>query len=174
MDADLNFEFCSDSRGKTINIFIHGYSAVRGEKDKEKLKFYIPERIEAATNIFAFWPSGIIFDNTLTPNKIIIMIASGALLSAAYLSYEEIQRFKSIEKSINDLTYKFFIKMNDFIINEGISYDKINLYGHSLGARLIIESLINLPSYYKDLKIENLIFMGGARCLHASVLPPIT
>lgn len=44
MDNELTFEFCNDNRGEIINIFIHGYSAVRCNKNKLSLKQFIPER----------------------------------------------------------------------------------------------------------------------------------
>ncbi|MEB7886252.1 DUF726 domain-containing protein [Serratia fonticola] len=165
MDTNLSFEFCSDSRGSIVNVFIHGYSAVKSGKDKARLKRYIPERREMSTNIFAFWPSGKVLDGVLAPMNIMKLVTSGPLLSLANLSIEEIKRFKLIESNIKSLVYEFFIKLRDFINKENIIYERLNLYGHSLGARLIIESIIALPDDYKKLNIDNLIFMGGARNL---------
>lgn len=170
MDNELHFEFCNDHRGDTINVFIHGYSAIRSDEDKKFLKQCIPERKKNSTSIFAFWPSGKIFESILKPKNLINFIKLNPVVACANfgvaIGIGEITKFKAIESKIPSLTYEFFIKLCDFIKKENLEYININFYGHSLGARLIIESFLRLPEHYKNIKVDNLVFMGGARCLN--------
>ncbi|MBX4507745.1 hypothetical protein CF032_13780 [Klebsiella oxytoca] len=164
MDNGLTFEFCNDNRGETINIFIHGYSAVRCNKNKLSLKQFIPER-KKETNIFMFWPSGKIFGDMLKLQNLIKYVAINPMIALAKFSYDEILQFKTIESNIPNLTYEFICKLKKFIKDNDLKNTGINLYGHSLGARLIIETIFKNPDDCKDLKFDNLIFMGGARSL---------
>lgn len=119
MDNELHFEFCNDHRGDTINVFIHGYSAIRSDEDKKFLKQCIPERKKNSTSIFAFWPSGKIFESILKPKNLINFIKLNPVVACANfgvaIGIGEITKFKAIESKIPSLTYEFFIKLCDFI-----------------------------------------------------------
>lgn len=164
----IRFEFCNEHRGDVLNIFIHGYSAAVDEKDELTLKSKVPERNKNSTNLFLFWPAGNLKSFSFKSlRSLFSMNFAGMVHTALSLSQEAIQKFKEIEENVSKLSYEFLYKLEAFIKSEGIEYKQMNLYGHSLGARLIIESMLQLSLDFKGLKVNNLVFMGGARELNS-------
>lgn len=56
--------------------------------------------------------------------------------------------------------------MSRFFKTNDKEYEAVNIYSHSLGVRLIIESILAMSDEFKNLNINNLVFMAGARNLN--------
>lgn len=161
-EDDITFEFCSEPHGKTINIYIHGYSAVKDKKEKEYLKNQIPPRTKEVTNIFSFWPSEHIISGRL--GDIALSAASLSPISAiANIAKNGYEHFQEIQGRIRFISRSFIYELIDFIEDSEIHASRVNLIGHSLGARLIIESILKKPKVARRAKIHSLVFLGGAR-----------
>ncbi|QQK71237.1 DUF726 domain-containing protein [Pectobacterium versatile] len=91
-----------------------------------------------------FWPSGATFG----------------------LIQDAISNYWNTERGIPQLAYQFIYKLSEFISEGGVEYKELNFFGHSLGARMIIEAMLKLPNDFNSLKIKNIVFMGGARSLN--------
>lgn len=160
---DVYLDFCSDSRGEVLNIFIHGYSAANNDKDKNLLKDKVSSLSGDDTNILLFWPSGNVWD--LDFKKMAFSFFRGGIVSSTLVGLgRSVDNYVFVEQSIPMLVYKVYYKINELISLIG-SYKCLNFFCHSLGARLIIESILELPNDFKSLRVNNLVFMGGARKL---------
>ena len=163
-NSGIRFEFCNDHRGDVLNIFIHGYSAAVDQGQQGTLKSKVPERNKQSTNAFFFWPAGDM--KSLNPWDALSYInlnLMGIFSTVAKLGVDGVVKFKKIERDIPLIAEIFAIRLKDFIADSGREYKQVNLYGHSLGARLIITSLLCFSRRFDSIKIENLVFMGGAR-----------
>lgn len=165
MKEDIFFERCGNGQGNTLNIFIHGYSAASTESDRDKLKNHVAKVNTSDSNIFAFWPSGSILNNFSVADLLGVALKPNPYLLAVSAISSQIGGFKAIEQSINNLKYKFYVLLVRFLKINSNKYEAINIYSHSLGARLIIESILAMSDEFKSININNLIFMAGARNL---------
>ncbi|MEY1423055.1 hypothetical protein AB7038_04475 [Morganella morganii] len=166
MKEDIFFERCGNGQGDTLNIFIHGYSAASTESDRDKLKNYITKANSRDSNVFAFWPSGSMLDNFCNVDLLGAALKPNPYLFVVNAIASQIGGFKAIEQSINNLKYKFYVLLSRFLKKNGTKYATINIYSHSLGVRLVIDSILAMGDEFKDLNINNLVFMAGARNLN--------
>lgn len=165
--SEIFFDFCNASRGDVLNIYIHGYSAVTNDAEEKELKTKVPLRAGNTTNAFMFWPSGNFKDIDLKKLAGYAMLnVPGALGATLGLTQDAISNYWNTERSIPQLVYQFIYKLSKFISEERVEYKELNFFGHSLGARMIIEAILKLPNDFKSLKIKNIVFMGGARSLN--------
>ncbi|MCO4315092.1 hypothetical protein [Pectobacterium versatile] len=67
-----------------------------------------------------FWPSGATFG----------------------LIQDAISNYWNTERGIPQLAYQFIYKLSEFISEGGVEYKELNFFGHSLGARMIIEAML--------------------------------
>jgi pimeloyl-ACP methyl ester carboxylesterase len=51
-----------------------------------------------------------------------------------------------------------------YLRGESLEVRRINLIGHSLGARILVKSLLASPETARELPLDNLLLMGGAIC----------
>lgn len=165
MTSKISFEFCGESKGDTMNIFIHGYSAAFNDSEKDKLKQYVASLDVSNTNVFAFWPSGSIYDGLFDSHGVLAIFKLSPYVLLTHLVAGQVENFKKIENHISHIKYEFFILLKRFLSENNGQYKTINVYSHSLGARLIIESIIGLETEYTDIGINHLVFMAGARDL---------
>ncbi|MEQ9939895.1 DUF726 domain-containing protein [Pectobacterium polonicum] len=164
---EIFFNFCNASRGDILNIYIHGYSAVTSDAEEKELKKKVPLRASNTTNAFMFWPAGNAkdIDYKKLAGYATLNIA-GAVGATVGITRDAISNYLYTERSIPQLVYQFIYKLSKFINEEKVEYKELNFFGHSLGARMIIEAILELPNDFKPLKIKNIIFMGGARSLN--------
>ncbi|MGI8463167.1 DUF726 domain-containing protein [Pectobacterium punjabense] len=164
--SEISFDFCNASRGDILNIYIHGYSAVTSYAEEKELKKKVPLRASNTTNAFMFWPAGnakdIDYKKLAGYATLNIAAALGATTS---LTWDAINSYLNTEKSIPKQANEFLSKLKVFIKKEKTTYKELNFYGHSLGARMIIETFLQLPNEFKSLNVNNVVFMGGARPL---------
>lgn len=165
MKEDVFFEHCGNGQGDTLNIFIHGYSAASNKCNRDKLKNHINKINTNDSNVFAFWPSGSLFNNFSIEKILLNILKPNPFLFTVNSISSQIDGFKEVEKSINNLKYKFYVLLARFLKTNNKKYENINIYSHSLGARLIIDSILAMSDEFKILNINNLIFMAGARAL---------
>lgn len=165
MKQDVFFERCGNGQGDTLNIFIHGYSAASTESDRDKLKKHVAKINTSDSNILAFWPSGSIFKNFSSTDLLGVALKPNPFLFAVNAISSQIGGFKAVEQRISDLKYKFYVLLVRFLKINSRKYKEVNIYSHSLGARLIIESILAMSDEFKSINIKNLILMAGARDL---------
>ncbi|ACT08531.1 hypothetical protein Dd1591_3728 [Dickeya chrysanthemi Ech1591] len=162
-DNEVYLDFCSESRGEILNIYIHGYSAANNDDDKLFLKNKVSSLPGNATDILLFWPSGNIW--SMDFKKAVFSFLRGGVVPGALMTVgEKVDDYLSVERDIPRLVYEVLYKINKFISLVG-EYKYLNFFGHSLGVRLIIEAMLKLPDDFKLLRVKNLVFMGGARKL---------
>jgi hypothetical protein len=172
----LEFEFvsCNGSadKRKTLNIYVHGYSAIMTPLDKYKMKSKIGVKCVSNYRNFLFtWASGSVAKHLATPQKLQTL---GMLLSAstgfkdrillgAKSTMDLFDHFKGHQTKCEVLgehillqEIKKFFKLEDF------SETKINLIGHSLGCRMILTALQKNKELAQKMKIENVILLAGA------------
>lgn len=172
----LEFEFvsCNGSadKRKTLNIYVHGYSAIMTPLDKYKMKSKIGVKCVSNCRNFLFtWASGSVAKHLAAPQKLHTL---GMLLSAttdfkdkillgAKSTMDLFDHFKDHQTKAEILgehillqEIKSFFKLEDF------SDTKINLIGHSLGCRMILTALQKNKELAQKLKIENVILLAGA------------
>lgn len=161
--SEIFFDFCNASRGDILNIYIHGYSAVTNDYEEKELKTKVPLRASNTTNAFMFWPAGNAKDIDYKKFSGYTMLnIAGVVGATTSLTWDAINSYLNTEKSIPEQANDFFSKFKEFIKKEKTTYKELNFYGHSLGARMIIETFLKLPNEFKSLNVNNVVFMGGA------------
>lgn len=162
---EITLEFCNGTRGKTLNVYIHGYSAVSNAADKERLKSCIPARTQDCTSVFAFWPAEHIIHGRWS-ELALSAISPSPITSILGVTRNGVSHFKKVQEKVTTISHSFLSGILEFATEHDLNPSEVNLIGHSLGARLIIESILKEPSKARTLNIRNLVFLGGARHLN--------
>jgi len=164
----INFRINNSS---CANIFFHGFTAVTSEDGIKILKQSIPI-IDNQDSIFVHWDSGnikqaaaqSIFDviHNHTPEKSSSFkerIFSWGKEVLTNTANDLVDNFVSNEKKSDTLATNLSAILEK--CESSHQYDHINLIGHSLGARLVLQGVCSLSESYKS-KIRNVVLMGGA------------
>jgi uncharacterized membrane protein YkvA (DUF1232 family) len=163
-----SFEFIkaphSDNSSTTANIFIHGYSAGHNESDRNKLLERIPDFLSCHTNIFAFWDSShyINFDTY----SLLLINASARLHPAAFIPItigDRVIHFRNFRAKSEVIGKRLLSELTEFIHEEKLSINTINLIGHSLGGRLAVHCLKSVTDNPdSQLIINDVLLMAAA------------
>lgn len=160
---------------EVINIFIHGYNAVTSQSKFEKLSYYILSAKPAGRIYLLYWRAGnwrlpVWTQGMVTISKTAyrafrvgkIFSPISLLADAAALTASEMLSYRYYERRAEKLGD--YLKSHIRTIPQASDY-KINLIGHSLGARVIYYalSLHEWPDYH----INDCIFLGGAADIEA-------
>ncbi|QQE10634.1 DUF726 domain-containing protein [Planctomycetota bacterium] len=148
-----------------INVFIHGYKAVDSKEHFEVIKDCILDAMPGETNYLYYWKSG-----TWTPTRAVLFyrltrkmtklrrlnpVAVAAELAA--IAAFEVAQFKYKEYKTKRQGRKFIDHISRV---PGARARRINLIGHSLGARVIYHALTQRE--WVDYRINDCVFLGGA------------
>jgi len=172
-DNPLEFEFLKKNLVQQntnnlpeLNIFIHGYSAIFNESTKQDIfrKTTTPKQHH---NWCFCWSSGFVLNpffkhgNIEAIKKLVRLekVNKNTIKQATIL----FDHFKDNQEKAEYIGKHFLLSsIKREIEKEGLSYSKINLFGHSLGARLICHAIKENPKDSRDLKIKDVVLLGGA------------
>jgi hypothetical protein len=173
---------CTNRDTDTLNIYVHGYSAIGHQKEIEAMMGKIA-KIEGGDQWLFVWPSGFILDAFLddlipTLKPFIGNMGVKSSMATDFLSIllpllskkalDVINHFKHNQKQAEKFGAEhFFQLLGQTLADTGKSYQKINLIGHSLGARLIYHAMKNrsINQNYtpkQGFLIDHVICLGGA------------
>ena len=147
-----------------LNVFIHGYSAIVNQASELKI---IRSINVANTNksLLYLWSSGSLVKH-FTSSKQILDVLSG-LQNTTMLTVQKTEElfmhFKENQSKAEEIGSTCLLQdLSKFLVANKTNYTKINLIGHSLGARMICSAIKANPELVKELKIHNVVFLGGA------------
>ena len=163
MPNTFNFQTSSISNpsASEANIFVHGYSAGHSEEDQQLLLDKIPGQLRHYTNIFAFWPSNhyLHFDKSsllalgvaglpLMLSGVPVPLLSG--VSAPFSIYSSFvgsiakdrrKNFTDARSRAEQMGAVLLEQLSEYLHHNHPQIETVNLIGHSLGGRLVVNSL---------------------------------
>lgn len=154
------------------NIFVHGYSAGHSDEDKKLLLDKIPGQLRHYTNIFAFWPSNhyLHFDKSslMAFGTVGLSLMTGGLASPLAYSSLAGSFAKDRRKSFTDARSRaermgavLLEQLGEYLRHNHPQIETINLIGHSLGGRLVVNSLKTFTKKQR-LAINDVLLMAAA------------
>jgi len=162
------FQFTSKKQNydaRHIKVFVHGYLSATDVYDRSRLLKYIPDLPDDEDALFAFWDSGSMKDMWNDVLKSVAGNFSFSKLGAARGVFAAItggvDHFNGKKDHTRELGTAFFAELKQFV-GKYSNLQSVSLYGHSLGARVLVEALLHKKSD-TGLNIRNLTLMGGAR-----------
>jgi len=163
------FVLCGEPQGDVLNLYVHGYSAFFSQQQLGHFSQQLAT-IEGSTNLMLFWPAGHFLENLFAPFKdVIASMLGGGALGAATIGVGKaiayfLDHYKSVEARVDEVAKSLLPELANYLHGESIKVRQINLIGHSLGARLLVKSLLASPEVARELPLNNLLLMGGAIC----------
>ncbi|AMW83121.1 hypothetical protein AK972_2321 [Pseudomonas yamanorum] len=163
------FVLCGEPQGEVLNLYVHGYSAFFNQQQLGNFSRQLAT-IEGSTNLMLFWPAGHFLENLFAPFKdVIASMLGGGALGAATIGVGKaiayfLDHYKSVEARVDEVAKSLLPELAKYLHGESIKVRQINLIGHSLGARLLVKSLLASPEVARELPLNNLLLMGGAIC----------
>ncbi len=164
-----SFVLCGEPQGQVLNLYVHGYSAFFNQQQLASFQAQLAG-IEGSTNLMLFWPAGHFLENLFAPFKdIIASMLGGGSLGAATVGLGKavgyfLDHYKSVEARVDEVARTLLAELANYLHAESIEVRQINLIGHSLGARLLVKSLLASPELARELPLNHLLLMGGAIC----------
>lgn len=162
-----NFVFTpiSNGDGEVANIFIHGYSAGNNLTDRYELTRSIPTDIPGRVNIFAFWDSNHIakFDSG-TKAVAATLLRMNKLAAAGFFVFDRANNFLEARKRAEECGGTLIEEIDKYLTKNFPDVREINLIGHSLGGRLIVNALRKLAAKrdHKTLNVRDVLLMAAA------------
>ncbi|MFL1495422.1 DUF726 domain-containing protein [Pseudomonas antarctica] len=163
------FVLCGEPQGDVLNLYVHGYSAFFNRQQLGNLKQQLAS-IEGATNLMLFWPAGHFLENLFAPFKdVITSMLGGGGLGAATVGVGKaiayfLDHYKSVEARVDEVAKTLLPELASYLHAESLKVQRINLIGHSLGARILVKSVLASPEVARELPLNNVLLMGGAIC----------
>ncbi|MCX4066967.1 DUF726 domain-containing protein [Pseudomonas sp. S1Bt30] len=163
------FLLCGEPQGEVLNLYVHGYSAFFNRQQLGNFKQQLAG-IEGSTNLMLFWPAGHFLENLFAPFKdVIAAMLGGGSLGAATVGVGKaiayfLDHYKSVEARVDEVAKTLLPELTRYLRQESLPVRRINLIGHSLGARILVKSLLANPGTARQLPLDNLLLMGGAIC----------
>lgn len=163
------FVLCGEPQGDVLNLYVHGYSAFFNRQQLGNFKQQLAG-IEGSTNLMLFWPAGHFLENLFAPFKdVIAAMLGGGSIGAATVGVGKaiayfLDHYKSVEARVDEVASSLLPELASYLRGESLEVRRINLIGHSLGARILVKSLLASPETARELPLDNLLLMGGAIC----------
>lgn len=163
------FVLCGEPQGDVLTVYVHGYSAFFNKEQLGNFQAQLAA-VEGSTNLLLFWPAGHFLENLFAPFKdVIASMLGGGNLGAATVGLGKaigyfLDHYKSVEARVDEVAKSLLPELANYLRRESINVRQINLVGHSLGARLLVKSLLASPALADELPLNNLLLMGGAIC----------
>ncbi|CRM49368.1 MULTISPECIES: DUF726 domain-containing protein [Pseudomonas] len=176
------FVLCGEPQGDVLNLYVHGYSAFFNQQQLGHFKQQLAG-IEGSTNLMLFWPAGHFLENLFAPFKdVIASMLGGGGLGAATVGLGKaiayfLDHYKSVETRVDEVAKSLLPELANYLHRESLTVRRINLIGHSLGARILVKSLLASPETARELPLNNVLLMGGAICTSSpweQVAAPLT
>lgn len=178
----FNIHLLENNQSPCANIYFHGFTAITSKNDLELLRQSIPI-VDNQDSILVHWDSGDIKNSAIQSIKNVIenfTPAKDTSWKTKIISFTQIALKKTTDDAVNN--FEFIEKKSEslgsnlsYILDKCESshqYEHINLIGHSLGARLVLQGVCSLPDDFKS-KIKNVILMGGAIGWQQEFGPPL-
>ena len=147
------------------NIFIHGYSAGHNLQDRLEMSRSIPPEMHDQLNIMAFWPSSHIMRFGGISKKVFTAAARlHFAVGAASVAADRAFHFYQIRSRANEMGGLLIEQLWDYMQQQYPKVTRINLIGHSLGARVVVKALTSehWQRSNKHLQIGDVLLMAGA------------
>ena len=163
------FVLCGEPQGDVLNLYVHGYSAFFNRQQLGNFKQQLAA-IEGSTNLMLFWPAGHFLENLFAPFKdVLASLLGGGGLGAATVGVGKaiayfLDHYKSVEARVDEVAKTLLPELAGYLHDQSLPVRRINLIGHSLGARILVKSLLASPEIARELPLNNLLLMGGAIC----------
>ncbi|MCF5707888.1 DUF726 domain-containing protein [Pseudomonas syringae] len=144
---DNHFKFLTLPRpsGSVANIFIHGYSSGHDLNDRRLLANSIPAALRQSVNILAFWPSSHFAQMDNRSRGLLVAAARmHPLAGAAALAGDRAYHFSRIRSRAEAMGKVLLAQLDRYLFEQHPNVTRVNLIGHSLGARLLISALKGL------------------------------
>jgi hypothetical protein len=167
------FDCSQNNNSDTLDIFVHGYSAM---KDKDEVKAMMTKiaSIKDGNHWLFVWPSGFLADVFLNDLQTTFKTIVGSLKSNTTFAtilpllgikgLELVGHFKQNEKRAETFgANDFFVLLKQELDKSNRKFKKINIIGHSLGARLLFHAMKN-AHLHPEIKINHMVCLGGAVC----------
>ncbi|TFY90655.1 DUF726 domain-containing protein [Pseudomonas nabeulensis] len=160
---------CGEPQGDVLNLYVHGYSAFFNRQQLGNFKEQLAG-IEGSTNVMLFWPAGHFLENLFAPFKDVLgAVLGGGGLGAATVGVGKaiayfLDHYKSVEARVDEVAKSLLPELATYLHGESLQVRRINLIGHSLGARILVKSVLANPETARELPLNNLLLMGGAIC----------
>ena len=143
------FVLCGEPRGDVLNLYVHGYSAFFNRQQLGNFKAQLAS-IEGSTNLMLFWPAGHFLENLFAPFKEVIAAMLGGGVGAATVGVGKaiayfLDHYKSVEARVDEVAGSLLPELAAYLHGESLQVRRINLIGHSLGARILVKSLLASP-----------------------------
>lgn len=164
--VDNHFKFLTlpKTSGSVANVFIHGYSAGHDLDDRRMLANSIPASLRQRVNILAFWPSSH-FAQMDNKSRGLLMAAARfhPLAGAAALAGDRAYHFARIRNRAEAMGRVLLDQLDQYLHEHHPDVKRVNLIGHSLGGRLLINALKGLEGPLEhSLVIEDVLLMAAA------------
>jgi hypothetical protein len=156
-------------QNKTLNIFVHGYSALKDENDRHKILSKLSVNTLDDNWLFS-WPSGF-FVHPILQNisftDVLVVIKGSAFAKGLAILQAQKAMFAHFKKYLAEAENIGKTQFIDTILQElnknNCSYDQINIIGHSLGARLVCFGLLHTDrDKISKLRVHHLYLLAGA------------
>ena len=163
------FLLCGEPQGEVLNLYVHGYSAFFNRQQLGSFKQQLAS-IEGSTNLMLFWPAGHFLENLFAPFKdVLASMLGGGGVGAATVGVGKaiayfLDHYKSVEARVDEVAKTLLPELAGYLRAEALPVRRINLIGHSLGARILVKSVLASPQVARELPLNNLLLMGGAIC----------
>ncbi|MGY2292769.1 DUF726 domain-containing protein [Pseudomonas sp. SDO528_S397] len=167
--AKPTFLACGEPQGDVLNLYVHGYSAFFNPQQLSRFSQQLAQ-IEGSTNLMLFWPAGHFLEDLFAPFKEVIgAMLGGASVGAATVGVGKaiayfLDHYKSVEARVDEVARSLLPELADYLQGQSLKVRQINLVGHSLGARILVKSLLANPETAARLPLNNVLLMGGAIC----------
>ena len=157
---------CGEPQGQVLNLYVHGYlrfSTTTVGQFQAQLA-----GIEGSTHLMLFWPRAFL-ENCSRPQGHHHLDARRRHPGAATVGLGKavgyfLDHYKSVEARVDEVARTLLEELANYLHAESIDVRQINLIGHSLGARLLVKSLLANPELARELPLNHLLLMGGAIC----------
>lgn len=162
----------SNPNATEANIFVHGYSAGHSDEDKQLLLDKIPGQLRHYANIFAFWPSNhyLRFDKSsfLALGKAGLTLITGGLKApvtysrfAGSVAKDRRKNFTDARSRAERMGTLLLGQLSEYLHHNHPQIETVNLIGHSLGGRLVVNSLKAFTKRQR-LAINDVLLMAAA------------
>ena len=161
VDCDENKSW--DTRDQ-LNIFIHGYSAIVNEASEHN----IIRNINQATvpkSLLYLWSSGSLVKHFTSSQQVLDVLIGlqNTTILTVKKTEELFMHFKENQSKAEIIGSSCLLQdLSKLLETHKASYPKINLIGHSLGARMICSAIKENQELSQKLNIHNVVFLGGA------------
>lgn len=163
-----------NQQASELLVFAHGYLAAPDQSACQRLLEQLPAPAPDSETLLANWDSGSLQQMLgQTLKGAALGFAGFGKLALARSAFHAVkggyEHFSTAKARTRQLGAVFLSELAVFASHYP-NLQRINLYGHSLGARLLIEALLTAEHSAQQLPLQDLILLGCARELNPTEL----